>query len=891
MLALKIFVPLTLFVVLPTRGTCFRRELGNGWLRHNVKHGGEQGIHEDYQARPNRERVKQPPGILLVFGIVFPGTMLTIWLIWAYLTLKSRVDNAEDYATFKQGVFDMTKSSMEVSSVSLCFRAEDEETCFIMSNAPDLCHKLRVLCALIVVQSLCTIPWSWHSHYPEFAKDWLAGSSNTRASTVYQCALVVHVCMTGALFLLSLTERFQQSRSYEKVTMSWLILFFTVRGIFMCRCFVAKIMDETHLIGNLDFNEEGWVISMTMLVLFLCIHTTIRFVLLMPFCMCIPCVCVCLVNMVDSPRAAGTLSALTSNFKQEAHLFIFVVASLWSKFCIEIQQRSTFTQIHQAYKITETLLEETDSQCKRSPVEKASWAMSKAARGLEAISASQAIASAGLTSQLMAIKGCMQFALSAMQHADRLFEVDPVETLRGTVCEQDEACINFLRENMSQGKSSDSHCQPSMHAVYTQEVSERQIRTSSSVNVVGASRLAAGWGKDWDFNALSMSRSTGGFSLIFAGERGLVDETHSGVLSTSHDSKRAWIRAIHARYLPNPYHNEAHAAQVSHLCMWLARQTNWLQKADDLQICALVIAALAHDVGHIGRNNIFCSKTAHAFSLIWNDKSVLENMSAATCFSVMEGDADILESLTAHSRGRLRRAILRFILATDIKDHQLSKAKLRARMANGFFWQRAAVEAESSEQAQEQFMDDVILAGEVILSASDVGHAMLPWKFHKEWSLRIQLEFWEQGDEESSLGLPVSPLCSRDNINLACSQAFFIDCLCGELFLLLLRVAEENHEGHEKLRDCLKLGKENIELWKAEAAKIDSRSLTREHVIDLYGDPQIEAVFPYSFEKSAVCSDAVCTPDNLQQLIRCCHTRWCMPQDTIYSSVSGSTTR
>lgn len=47
------------------------------------------------------------------------------------------------------------------------------------------------------------------------------------------------------------------------------------------------------------------------------------------------------------------------------------------------------------------------------------------------------------------------------------------------------------------------------------------------------------------------------------------------------------------------------------------------------------------------------------------------------------------------------------------------------------------------------------------LKAADLGHASLPWDQHVRWSNLVVEEFYQQGDDEKSRGLPVSFLCDR----------------------------------------------------------------------------------------------------------------------------------
>merc|ERR1719408_169904 len=143
-----------------------------------------------------------------------------------------------------------------------------------------------------------------------------------------------------------------------------------------------------------------------------------------------------------------------------------------------------------------------------------------------------------------------------------------------------------------------------------------------------------------------------------------------------------------------------------------------------------MIACLAHDVGHIGRTNLFCMNAWHSFSMIWNDHAVLENMHAATCFSIMKGDSHIMQNLEPPKIAQMRNCIVRFILATDIKEHHASLIKLKARMEDDTFLQEP--KDEENGDAKKKFDEDLIIGGETIIKSSDIGQGMLPWAQHKE---------------------------------------------------------------------------------------------------------------------------------------------------------------
>lgn len=63
---------------------------------------------------------------------------------------------------------------------------------------------------------------------------------------------------------------------------------------------------------------------------------------------------------------------------------------------------------------------------------------------------------------------------------------------------------------------------------------------------------------------------------------------------------------------------------------------------------------------------------------------------------------------------------------------------------------------------------------QMTLKCADISHPARPWETHERWSLLVCEEFYQQGDRERLLGLPVSPLCDRSQHNLPKSQLGFL---------------------------------------------------------------------------------------------------------------------
>ncbi|KAL8453504.1 hypothetical protein Emag_001877 [Eimeria magna] len=201
---------------------------------------------------------------------------------------------------------------------------------------------------------------------------------------------------------------------------------------------------------------------------------------------------------------------------------------------------------------------------------------------------------------------------------------------------------------------------------------------------------------------------------------------------------RVFLVEIEGLYNDNPYHNSTHGAMVAHLMDLFCRSIELDSQLNSLGVTAVLLAALCHDVGHPGRNNAFFAA----------DRSPLE---------VME----------------IRSNIITLILATDMKTHFSALSRLRASRQSASFDHRKQ-------------RDDTWLVVEMCMRAADIGHGIVAWDHHFEWSCRITAEFYLQGDEELRLKRSVSPLCDRDlHSSMARSQVGFLAHIVKPLFLEL----------------------------------------------------------------------------------------------------------
>ena len=83
-----------------------------------------------------------------------------------------------------------------------------------------------------------------------------------------------------------------------------------------------------------------------------------------------------------------------------------------------------------------------------------------------------------------------------------------------------------------------------------------------------------------------------------------------------------FLTELSVRYIKqNTYHNFHHACDVTQTLYRLIMVSRLNTVLTELEIFSMLVAAIAHDVGHPGVNNAFLVKTRHDLAMIHNDKS------------------------------------------------------------------------------------------------------------------------------------------------------------------------------------------------------------------------------------------------------------------------------
>ncbi|KAG7459227.1 cGMP-inhibited 3 3' [Solea senegalensis] len=322
---------------------------------------------------------------------------------------------------------------------------------------------------------------------------------------------------------------------------------------------------------------------------------------------------------------------------------------------------------------------------------------------------------------------------------------------------------------------------------------------------------------NWNFPIFSLAEKTHsktGCILSQVSYRLFEDTGLFGIFRIPVQEFMNYFHALENGYRDIPYHNRIHATDVLHAVWFLTTQpvpglptlltengihtdtengirrgatgflVSKLNPVEEegygflcglipaLELMALYVAAAMHDYDHPGRTNAFLVATSAPQALLYNDRSVLENHHAAAAWNLFMSrpEYNFLTNLEHVEFKRFRFLVIEAILATDLKKHFDFLTEFNAKVGdegvNGIDWTNE---------------NDRLLVCQMCIKLADVNGPLKCKELHLQWTEGIVNEFYEQGDEEASLGLPISPFMDRSAPQLAKLQESFITHIVGPL--------------------------------------------------------------------------------------------------------------
>uniref|UniRef100_A0A4W2H529 Phosphodiesterase n=1 Tax=Bos indicus x Bos taurus TaxID=30522 RepID=A0A4W2H529_BOBOX len=203
------------------------------------------------------------------------------------------------------------------------------------------------------------------------------------------------------------------------------------------------------------------------------------------------------------------------------------------------------------------------------------------------------------------------------------------------------------------------------------------------------------------------------------------------------------------------------------------------KRLTDLEILALLIAALSHDLDHRGVNNSYIQRSEHPLAQLYCH-SIMEHHHFDQCLMILNSPGNqILSGLSIEEYKTTLKIIKQAILATDLALYIKRRGEFFELIMKNQF------------NLEDPHQKELFLA--MLMTACDLSAITKPWPIQQRIAELVATEFFDQGDRErKELNIEPADLMNREKKNkIPSMQVGFIDAICLQLYEALTHVSED----------------------------------------------------------------------------------------------------
>ncbi|KAK6322286.1 hypothetical protein J4Q44_G00070780 [Coregonus suidteri] len=272
-------------------------------------------------------------------------------------------------------------------------------------------------------------------------------------------------------------------------------------------------------------------------------------------------------------------------------------------------------------------------------------------------------------------------------------------------------------------------------------------------------------------------------------------------------------------YRDPPYHNWMHAFSVSHFCYLLCKNLELSNYLEDIEMFALFVSCMCHDLDHRGTNNSFqvASKSVLA-GLYSSEGSVLERHHFAQTIAILNTQGcNIFEKFSRKDYQRMLDLMRDIILATDLAHHLRILKDLQKMADVGY----------NTKDPQHH---NLLLC--LIMTSCDLSDQTKDWKTTWKIAGLIYKEFFSQGDLEKAMGNRPSEMMDREKAYIPELQTSFMEHIAMPIYKLLQDLFPRSAELYETVAS-------NREQWGRVSHKLNIKRWPGNYSLD-YLDAEFE---------------------------------------------------
>ncbi|XP_051782498.1 cGMP-dependent 3',5'-cyclic phosphodiesterase isoform X1 [Erpetoichthys calabaricus] len=265
-------------------------------------------------------------------------------------------------------------------------------------------------------------------------------------------------------------------------------------------------------------------------------------------------------------------------------------------------------------------------------------------------------------------------------------------------------------------------------------------------------------------------------------------------------------------YRDPPYHNWMHAFSVSHFCYLLNMNLELSKYLEDIEILALFVSCMCHDLDHRGTNNSFqvASKSVLA-ALYSSEGSVMERHHFAQAIAILNTHGcNIFEQFSRKDYQRMLDLMRDIILATDLAHHLRIFKDLQKMADVGY-------------NPLKKGHHSLLLC--LLMTSCDLSDQTKGWKTTRKIAELIYKEFFSQGDLEKAMGNRPSEMMDREKAYIPELQISFMEHIAMPIYKLLQELFPKSAELYQRVAA-------NREQWTKVSHKFTIRGLPSNNSLD-----------------------------------------------------------
>lgn len=255
-----------------------------------------------------------------------------------------------------------------------------------------------------------------------------------------------------------------------------------------------------------------------------------------------------------------------------------------------------------------------------------------------------------------------------------------------------------------------------------------------------------------------------------------------------------------------PYHNWTHACDVTQFvfsCIMRGRLRLYLQ---DVELFALLLAAVCHDIDHRGLNNAFHKKAKTSLGILYDERPVMEMHHCSLSIRLLNlSENNVLEGIENQTeKCHFFEFFIKIILATDMDRH--------------FAYIKEFEEIQSNfDKRNERHR---LLLAQIVMKAGNVSNTTRTFEVASEMAHQLNDEYFKQGDIEKQLGIEVTQNCDRAKApHISTSQVNFYSFIASPLLTALGNFIPALADVSEQLEKNKKQWEQQKEQWESAQTK------------------------------------------------------------------------